>query len=165
MEFCVITLPLWFYLSLGGSVLAVFFIFLSGAISQKAIGALLMFSFTLLGGAILWYGLESAEKQSRYNLGRPDPVFSQGSYHIIWGTFDTVAKKVYLISSGKDEDPGQGVHMFVVDPDDKFLQKVLRELQKKKPFMMVVGQETRAGTLQNSFEFHPEPPPASVPKN
>jgi len=160
-----IELPLWFYLSLGGSVSALFLIFLSGIVSKKAVGALAMFFFTLLSSAILWHGLNSAEKQSRYNLGRPDPVFSEGSYHIIWGTFDTVNKKAYLVSSGKDENLGQGVHIFVVDPDDKLLQKLLRELRKKNPFMMVVGQEMRDGILQNSFEFHPEPPRASAPKN
>src|SRR3989344_2497271 len=157
MRFSMVELPLWFYLALGGSVSAIFLIFLSGIVSRKAIGALLMFAFTLLGSAILWHGLDSAEKQSRYNLGRPDSVVSKGSYHIIWGTFDTVNKKVYLLSSGKDEDPEQGVHFFVVDPNDKLLQKLLRELQKKKPFMMVAGQEMRGGILQNSFEFHPEP--------
>ena len=160
-----VQLPLWFYLSLGGSILALFFIFLSGIAAKRTVGVLAMFVFTLLGSAILWHGLNSAEEQARYNLGRPDPDFIEGSYHIIWGVFDTATKKVYLLSSGKDEDPDQGTHFFVVDPTDKFLQKLLRELQKKKPFMIVVGQKMQSGVMQNSFEFHPEPPPPSPPKD
>ena len=161
-----IRVPLWFYLSLGSSVLALFLIFLSSAVSRKTIGALAMFFFAICGSVILWHGLKSAENQASYNLGRPDPVFSEGSYHIIWGTFDTINKKVYLISSGKDEDPAQGMHFFEVSPDDKFLQKVLRELQKKRPFMIKVGRATGQGSMgQQTFEFHPEPPPQSQPKN
>lgn len=158
-------LSLWFYLSLAGSVLALFLIFLSGVASKKSVGVLAMFLFTLLGSAILWQGLNSAENQARYNLGRPDPVFSPGSYHVLWGVFDIQKKKVYLVVSGKDEDPGLGMHLYEIDPDDKFLQKLLRELQKKKPFMLAVGQQMQNGVLQNSFEFHPEPPPSSPPKN
>ncbi len=164
-------LPQWFYLSLGGTVLSIFLIYLSGIFTRKAIGTFLMFGFTILGSFVLWHGLNSAELQSRYNLGRPDPNFTKGSYHIVWGTYDTVNKKVYLFSSGKDEDPEQGPHLFVVDPSDKFLQKLLRELQKRRPFMMVVpgamrGRDARrgSGNMQDSIEFHPEPPPTSAPK-
>jgi hypothetical protein len=150
-----IRLSFWFYVSLGVSVLALFLIYLSSAISKKTIGAFVMFFFAILGSAVLWHGLNSAEKQANYNLGRPDPVFS-----------DTVKKKVYLISSGKDEDISQGMHFFEVNPDDKLLQKILRELRKKKAFVMKVGKPTtQNGTIQQSFEFHPEPPPSSEPKN
>ena len=110
--------------------------------------------------------MRDAYKIAIQNLGRPDPVFKKGHYHVLWGVYDIEKKKVYLVVSGKDEDPKLGMHLYEVDPNDKFLQQLLRELRNRRPFMINVDErETDDGVFQNSFTFHPEPPPASAPKN
>jgi hypothetical protein len=153
-------MPAWIIIAFSGTVFALFLIFLSRAIQNRAHRIISMFVFTLLISSFMGYGLYSAHLDAQRNLGKPISQIEGGEYEIFWIARNVRDNKVYLVAD-KMGDQEKIARYYAIDPSDPFLKK-LDDLLKRNGNMKLRVGEGDGGEI--TFELHPNPPEPLPPK-